>query len=220
MAAGGAGGRAQLSAVLDAGALAEVLQRSSELAAEYGISPGSAAAGSESALFGAALQLHAARSRAMGAAGMSELAGRLHQAPSARALLLRGFATLSPRLAALAGAHAQDADRCAAAAPRAVRTADATAQMEAIAEWCRARLAAGPEARLLVIFPGSAGQRERLAALIRSVLDPGCGARRGVAQRRVPSASKAASRSARCRCPRTPCSASPSLRAPRSIRPC
>jgi probable DNA repair protein len=158
--------------LLDAGALAEVLQRSSELAAEYGISPGSAAAGSESALFGAALQLHAARSRAMGAAGMSELAGRLHQAPSARALLLRGFATLSPRLAALAGAHAQDADRCAAAAPRAVRTADATAQMEAIAEWCRARLAAGPEARLLVIFPGSAGQRERLAALIRSVLDP------------------------------------------------
>src|SRR5262249_56235416 len=60
----------------------------------------------------------------------------------------------------------------AAAEMRGVRTADAIAQMEAIATWCRERLRTQPDARLLVMLPGPPGTRERLAALIRDALDP------------------------------------------------
>src|SRR4029077_11967663 len=53
-----------------------------------------------------------------------------------------------------------------------VRTPDGLAQLEAIAAWCRDRLSAQPDARLLVMLPGPPGARERLAQLIRDVLDP------------------------------------------------
>ncbi len=161
--------------LLDAGVLAQALQRSSELAQEYAIATAPGPAASEAALLEKAQRSFAARCQAHGAASVSALAGRLHDAPPAQALLVRGFAALSPRLAALAP---ERADTRAASAPpaalseRGVCPADAVAQMEAIAEWCHARLSARPEARLLVMFPGSAGARERLAALILSALDP------------------------------------------------
>ena len=158
--------------LLDPGVLAQALQRSSELAAEYAIATPPGPAASEAALLEKAQRSFAARCQAHGAASVSALAWRLRDAPPAQALLVRGFGTLSPRLAALAPGRA-DSTAAPAAAPseRGVATADAVAQMEAIAEWCRARLSARPDARLLVIFPGSAGSRERLAALILSALD-------------------------------------------------
>jgi probable DNA repair protein len=52
------------------------------------------------------------------------------------------------------------------------RPGDAEEELYAIAGWCRARLAAHADARLLVIVPGEEGARERLAALIRQALVP------------------------------------------------
>ena len=53
------------------------------------------------------------------------------------------------------------------------RPATAEAELQAIAGWCLACVRAQPDARLLVMLPGPAGARERLAALIREALDPG-----------------------------------------------
>lgn len=157
--------------LLDAGALADSLQRSSERAAEYGVTLAGGGAHSEAQLLFVAQRIFEARCRDMNAASLSALTSRLHPSP---ALLLRGFDALPPRLAALSAAHAPEATGTPArAATRGVRTLDAQAQLEAIATWCCERLAGQPDARLLVMLPGSAGVRERLAALIRAALDPG-----------------------------------------------
>ncbi len=162
--------------VLDAGALGESLQRSSERAAEHGVTPGADARGSEAQLLYEAQQIFAARCREMNAASVSALLPRLHDGAERRALLLAGFDAIPRPLAALAAAPAANAAPTPAgtpARPLGVRTADAQSQMEAIAAWCCERLRAQPDARLLVMLPGPAGARERLAALIRAGLDPG-----------------------------------------------
>jgi probable DNA repair protein len=165
---------AQQYPFLDAGLLAESLQRASERAAVYGIALAPGAADSEAALLFGAQGSFDARCRELNAASLSALIPRLKSRP-AHELLLRGFDTVPPWLAALAPQTPRDGAGAAerpAAAMRGVRTADALAQMEAIASWCRERLRAQPDARLLVILPGPAGTRERLATLIRDALDP------------------------------------------------
>jgi len=160
---------------LDPGLLAESLQRSNERAAEYGIALEPGAADSEAALLYAARRGFEARCRELHAADVSALIPRLTARPS-RELLLRGFDAVPRWLAALASQPAADdpdAAQTPASAVRAVRTADALVQMEAIAAWCRERLTRQPDARLLVMLPGPPGARERLAALIRGALDPG-----------------------------------------------
>jgi probable DNA repair protein len=161
---------------LDTGILAESLRRSSERAAEYGIALVPGAPDSEATLLYETQRRFAARCRELNAASVSALTSRLHEPPAARALLLRGFDAAPHWLAALAVVPTPGAPRHtahAAAALRGVRTPDAQSQMEAIANWCRERLCAQPDARLLVILPGPPGPRERLAALIRDCLDPG-----------------------------------------------
>ena len=160
---------------LDTSLLAESLQRSGERAAEYGITLADAAPDSESALLEDAQRRFEARCRALNAASVSALAPRLYGTHGTDELLLRGFDAVSPRLAALAATRATHeplAPMPATAAVRGVRTPDAQSQLEAIAAWCRERLTAQPDARLLVMLPGGAGTRERLAALIRDGLDP------------------------------------------------
>ncbi len=159
---------------LDAGTLGEALQRSSERAADYGLRIAGGPAGSEPQLLYETHRLVEARSRELKAAPVSALAGRLTPLTDT-SLWLRGFdARLPPRLASLAGTSAAEAARAAAErAPRAVRTPDGLSQMEAIAAWCRERLGQQADARLLVVLPGTAGERQRLAALIHSSLDPG-----------------------------------------------
>jgi ATP-dependent helicase/nuclease subunit B len=162
--------------ILDTGALAESLQRSSERAAEYGVTLGAAASGSEAGLLYETQQIFAARCRDVNAASVSALVRRLREGTDPRALLLCGFDAVPPRLAALAAAPAPDTAGAPAhnpIAPRGVRTADAQSQMEAIAAWCCERLRGQPDARLLVMLPGPAGAHERLAALISAALDPG-----------------------------------------------
>ena len=160
---------------LDEDLLAESLQQAAERAAEYGISLGAAAPDSEAGLLREAQRGFAARCRELNAASVSALTARLRAEPQGRALVLRGFDCLSARLAALAAPRAPPRSATptrSATVARGVRTPDAQSQLEAIAEWCRARLLAQPDARLLVMLPGPAGMRERLAALIRAALDP------------------------------------------------
>ncbi|MBV8343051.1 MAG: PD-(D/E)XK nuclease family protein [Gammaproteobacteria bacterium] len=163
--------------------LADSLQRASALAAEYDLSPAAHAADSEAQLLASAQRIFAARCHDLGAASVSMLASRLAGSTPTPVPLARGFTALSPRLARLtaparapASAPASasaSAPAGALATPRAVLSADADAQAEAIAAWCHERLAAHPDARLLVILPGEGGARERLASLIGASLDPG-----------------------------------------------
>lgn len=160
---------------LDSALLGESLRRSSERAAEYGIRfDHGVRGGGEAQLLERAQQLFEASCRDLTAASVSELTPRLLEAPEARAFLLRGFDAVSPRLAALAAARGGATPEASApvATPHRVLTEDADSQMEAIAAWCCARLAARSDARLLVMLPGPAGVRARLAALIRGGLDP------------------------------------------------
>jgi ATP-dependent helicase/nuclease subunit B len=160
-------------AFLEQGTLAESLRQASELADEYGIVPLRGRLDSEGGLLCEARRVFEARCRELHAAPVSALLPRLKDG-AGRALLLRGFDAVPPRLAALATARAAAAEVVLPpqSQGRAVRTADAQAEHEAIALWCRERLLAHPDARLLVIVPGPAGSRERLAALIRGLLDP------------------------------------------------
>jgi probable DNA repair protein len=156
---------------LDAGALGESLQRSSERAAEWGVRIRAGRAGSETQLLFEAQRFVEARCRERHAACVSALLPRLH--PVAAPPVWRGFERLPPALAAVADARMPASAPAPPRDTRALRTRDAPSQLEAIAGWCHERLSGQPDARVLVMLPGAAGERERLAALIRSSLDPG-----------------------------------------------
>jgi len=156
--------------------LAQALRRASERAAEWGIALQRAPRGSETGLLVEAQRIFTARCRGLGAASWGELMARLEPAAAERAPMLRGFDAVPRALARLAhrsGDAAGAASGGMRVSPRGVRTSDEEAQLEAIAAWCRERLTAQPDARLLVMLPGSASVRERLAALIQGCLDPG-----------------------------------------------
>jgi ATP-dependent helicase/nuclease subunit B len=168
-------------AFLDAGALGESLQRASERAAEWRVPIRAGRPGSETQLLFEAQRVVESRCRTRHVARVSALIARLH--PVAAPPLWRGFERLPPGLAAFADPRPPAAAGAPAEGPRAVRTRDATSQLEAIAAWCHGRLTRHSDARLLVMLPGEAGERERLAALIRSSLDPGAVLRDGAPDR-------------------------------------
>ena len=156
--------------------LAESLRRASERAAEWGVALSRAPPESEPGLLFEAERIFTARCRALGAASPSQLLARLEPVSGDRAPLLRGFDAVPRALALLArapGAAAEVSRPETRVSPRGVRTPDGEAQLEAIAAWCRERLSVQPDARLLVMLPGSAASRERLAALLQGCLDPG-----------------------------------------------
>lgn len=154
-------------------ALAESFQRAAARAAEWSLTPARGAPESEATLFHEAQRIFTARCRELGAASVSSLVGRLEGAGAGKPMAMRGFDAVPRGLARLAGAAAQPPDPSRAFAPaRGVRTADAESEREAITSWCRARLLEHPGARLLVMLPGPAASRERLAALLRGCLDP------------------------------------------------
>jgi probable DNA repair protein len=166
---------------LDVGAFAEALQRASARAADYALRLTPGAPDSEAQLLYLASRRFAERCEELRASTVSALTSRLQSCPGSPPPWLRGFDVPPPWLCALAegaalppvaASSAGDAVPRAAAV-RGVRTSDAGSQLEAIAAWCCARLRAQPDARLLVMLPGAAGPRERLAALIRGALDPG-----------------------------------------------
>jgi len=157
---------------LDTGQLAELLQLSSERAAEYGMTLPAAAADSEAALLLEAQRGFDARCQALRAASVATLIPRIGTSDATRNLLVRGFAAIAPWLARLTHSCADAQVESRSASVRGVRTRDGRAQMEAIAHWCRERLDAHPDARLLVVLPGASGLLERLGQLIRDALDP------------------------------------------------
>ena len=156
---------------LDDGSLGEALGHAHELAFLYGVQTAGSALPGETQLYLQAERVFRARCRELGAEPAFALATRLESPQRARAML-RGFAGVPPRLLELTGARAPGAPACACA-PRVLHAADARAEHEAIAAWCVERLKHRSDARLLVMVPGDAGARERLAALIAQGLDPG-----------------------------------------------
>ncbi len=148
----------------------------SELAADYQMLVPGAPADTEAGLLHETRRAFAARCEALGAGSVSALLERLAPPAAAGAqppLMLRGFDGLSPRLRALSGAAALRAAHPADPEPAALTPfADTEEELARIAAWCEARLGRAADARLLVMLPGAAGLRERLATLIRHELDP------------------------------------------------
>lgn len=163
-------------ALLNGSALAESLQRSSELAAQFRIAPTGNGFGTESAILREAQRAFDERCSALGATSLHALLGQLAQGgdTGARAVLLRGFDMVPPALRAIVGTgSAESAEPPGPVAElRVLRAEDSQEELERIAGWCRERLSVKSDARLLVVLPGPAGARERLAALIRQALDP------------------------------------------------
>jgi ATP-dependent helicase/nuclease subunit B len=161
-------------ALVDGGALAESLQRASELAADFHITLKVAPPDTEAGLLFQTQRAFRARCQALGAASVSVLLEQLARAADSTrgALLLRGFDALSARLRSLVPAHALRAGAAAGAAPALLRASDAQEELGRITEWCQARVRQQRDTRLLVMLPGAPGPRERLAAMIRQALDP------------------------------------------------
>ena len=156
--------------------LAHALHRASERAADWDIALQRAPLESEPGLLFEAQRIFTARCRELGAASVSASIARLEPVAADPAPRLCGFDAAPRALARLAhytGTAGPARETGARVIPRGVRTADGESQLEAIAAWCRERLRAAPEARLLVMLPGPAAARERLADLIRGCLDPG-----------------------------------------------
>ncbi|MGH8288112.1 MAG: PD-(D/E)XK nuclease family protein [Steroidobacteraceae bacterium] len=163
--------------------LAESLRRASGLAAELRIDPQAIhePGGSEADLLAAVHRAVMRRCGTLSAMPVSAALSRLPKVGDERPVIFAGFGTPSPRLQAIVAARSQygfetsyppalDATRLVA--PRIEIPADEREELERIAEWCQRRLTAQADARLLILLPGSAGRRERLAGLIRQAVDP------------------------------------------------
>ncbi|HJS92352.1 MAG TPA: PD-(D/E)XK nuclease family protein [Steroidobacteraceae bacterium] len=168
--------------LVNGAALAEALRRAGSLAAELGIDPQASreSVASETGLMAAVHRAVSERCQALGAAPLAMALRSLPSVGDERPVLFAGFLLPSPRLRALVTARAQcgyesafpPPDPSKAVPPRIVRPADEHEELERIAEWCRQHLTARPDARLLVLLPGSAGRRERLGTLIGQSLAP------------------------------------------------
>lgn len=158
--------------LLDPAGLADSLRRASALAADFGVDVArlASAPGLEAPLLSNVERAVDERCRSLGAARMHALVGQLPARNAARAATFNGFLKLPPRLVSVGAV--QTALPGPLAQPRVALASDDPDEMERIALWCQARIAAHPEARLLVIYPGSSGARERLATLIRQMIDP------------------------------------------------
>ncbi len=166
--------------------LAESLRRASGIAAELGIDLRGmrGSAGTEADLLAAVHRAVAQRCQAMDAAPLSTALSGMSCVGDDRPVVFAGFLAPLPRLRAIVAARSRNglesacpsvtdiAPQAPSLPPRVVSAADEREELERIAQWCRRRLTAQPDARLLIQLPGSAGRRERLAALIRQAIDP------------------------------------------------
>jgi ATP-dependent helicase/nuclease subunit B len=160
--------------LLDRPALGESLQRASALAAEFGIALQAGPADSEAALLVRAQREFAARCTALSARSAATVltAASLSPRPGGVPPMLRGFDVLPRRLAELTGSTPRNVDLDSRVPEALLLAADEREELERIAAWCVARVRERSDARLLVVLPGAAGSRQRLAALIRQALDP------------------------------------------------
>ncbi|HYL72220.1 MAG TPA: hypothetical protein VEY89_13045, partial [Candidatus Dormibacteraeota bacterium] len=154
-------------------AVADGLQRASALAAEWDIdlSRRQMMPGAEGQLLYEAERAVEARCSALGASRLQSFLPQLPAGDSAR-LMFRGFTMPPPRLRALGLASSATYPDQHQAAVRAVLAADEVEELELIAAWCRSRIDAQPDARILVLLSGDPGARERLLTLVRQAIDP------------------------------------------------
>ena len=163
-------------------ALASALQRADELASDYlirlhDLNPDSD--DTEGRLLHEVRAAVQARYAAEGVSTARVEARKLDCLGGERAVEFAGFAGLPPYLAQLMRARQRrgfaTSTRSVAAADRYARkiiAVDRGEELERIAEWCRQRLLADPQARTLVVLSGAASLRERLATLLRQSLAP------------------------------------------------
>ena len=162
--------------------LAQSLRRAIALAADLEIEPSvlRGACGSEARLLAAVHRAVEERCQELGAAPLAAAVRALECAGDGRRVSFAGFLAPSPRLRSIIAARAGKGFESAflpsaeptQTVPRFVPAADERQELERIAEWCGQRLSAQADARLLVLLPGSAGRRERLASLVRQAIDP------------------------------------------------
>jgi probable DNA repair protein len=162
--------------LLNRGALAEALRRSGELAFNFCIdrSSGAELGGEELAVARRVDDLVHERSRTLGAATLTAMPDHASWPGPALPAVFRGFLPPTPRLDALSALQGPTKEpEPLRTRPHVVIAADEDEELERIAEWCRTQIAKDPTARLLVMLPGTAGRRERLATQVHQALDPG-----------------------------------------------
>ena len=162
--------------LVNRGALAEALRRAGATAADYGIdvqklADVATAFGTETALLATVQHSVEERCQGLGAATLASLVNRLGEVPGQDETLCQGFLTLSPRLRRLVGSP-RSAAGDQRVVPSVVIAADELDELERIARWCKRHVERDPDARILISLPGAPGMRERLAALIRQVVNP------------------------------------------------
>jgi probable DNA repair protein len=169
--------------LINRASLAEALRRASNLAAELGLDLRAIREppGTEAALLVAVHRAVTERCKDLGAALLPDVLPLLPCVGDYRPVAFAGFLASSPRLRAIAGLRAQHGfetlqpaigDSGALEPPRVARPSDAMDELERIAAWCRQRLRARADERILIVLPGSGGRRERLATLVRQAIDP------------------------------------------------
>lgn len=162
-------------------ALAEALLRADALAGDFALDFArlSWAPGAEWALLAKTRRRVEQRCEALGGVRLASALARLSFADATRPSALHGFLQRSPRLTELARrlrASGVEAPWLSApgdaSVPSVVIAADELEELDRVTEWCCNQLRARAAARLLVVAPGSAGRRERLATLIRQAVAP------------------------------------------------
>ena len=163
-------------------ALAAALQRANDLASDYLIAPQALIPGAgdtEGTLLRDVRTAVQARFAAEGVSTARALAAHLPCLGGERAVEFAGFAQLPPYLEEMSRArlrcgYATTTRSVAGGERRATKiiAQDRSEELERIAEWCRQQLSARPQARTLVVLPGAASLRERLATLLRQNLAP------------------------------------------------
>jgi len=169
--------------LINRASLAQSLRRASGLAADLAIDLQTIREppGTEVALLVAVHRAVTERCRDLGAALLPEVLSRLPCVGDERPVLFAGFLASSPRLRTITKQraqhgyetlHASPGDAAALGDLLVARPSDAMEELERIAAWCCQRLKVPGDDRILILLPGSAGRRERLATLIRQAIDP------------------------------------------------
>ena len=126
----------------------------------------------ESELLLRALEQIEERTRASGAAASHQLEALVRSSTPTRPVSFAGFTERSALQRMLAPALCDPASNMPRGAAYRARAADPTEELELAAHWCRAKLSADPQSRLLVVVPELARHRAEAQRLWGEALEP------------------------------------------------